>query len=48
MLRGESKVLFFKALDESFRRRRQPYLHEVLQRWLALVDETRRTPLPAA
>lgn len=48
MLRGESKVLFFKALDDSFRRRRQPYLHEVMERWLVLVDENRRTPQPAA
>ena len=47
-LRGEAKVLFFRALDDSFRRNRRPYLHEVLERWLDLVDEERKETPAAA
>lgn len=39
---NEAKILFFRALDDSFRRTRQPYLHEVMERWLEIVDEARR------
>lgn len=47
-MKGESKVLFFRALDDSFRKKPRPYLHDVLERWLVLVDERRRETPAAA